>query len=87
MAGSLRHGELVDPALSLEAIVWRLFHNEGEVRVAASAPLSRGCRCSIDHYRSVLAQFPETERAEMRDDEGHIVVDCAFCSRLFEIDL
>lgn len=85
MAGSLRHDELLDPELSLEAIVWRLFHEEEEVRVARGAAIERGCRCTAEHYRSVLTRFPEAERAEMRDEEGMIVVDCAFCSRQFPI--
>ncbi len=87
LAGSTKHDELVDPELSLEALIWRLFHEEPEVRVEHGPDLSRGCRCSIDHYRSVIAQFPESERAEMRDDAGLIVVDCAFCSKLFEIEI
>lgn len=87
LAGSTRHEELVDPGLSIEALVWRLFHEEDEVRVELHSPLSRGCRCSIKHYQSVLAKFPEVERLDMRDEDGKIVVDCAFCSRLFEIPL
>lgn len=86
LAGSTRHDELTDSALSLESLVWRLFHDEEEIRVEPGAPLHRGCRCSIAHYQSVIARFPESERAAMRDDSGKIVVDCAFCSKLFEID-
>lgn len=85
MAGSIRHDELVDPDLSLEAIVWRLFHEEGEVRVVTSPPLTRGCRCSVEHYRGILAQFPESELREMRGDDGMIHVDCAFCSKIIPI--
>lgn len=87
MAGSVRHHELVDPALSLEQLIWRLFHEEQEVRVLAGADLKRGCRCTVEYYRSVLTGFPETERAEMRDESGDILVDCAFCSRQFRIDV
>ncbi len=87
MAGSIRHEELVDPALSLEALVWRLFHEEQEVRVEPLAHLSRGCRCSPEHYRDVLARFPDSERAEMRGPDGLIAVDCAFCSKIFRIDV
>ncbi len=86
LAGSTRPEELVDPDLSLEALVWRLFHDEPEVRVERGNRLDRGCRCSIEHYRSVLAKFPEADRAEMRGAGGLIEVDCAFCSKLFEID-
>jgi molecular chaperone Hsp33 len=87
LSGSIRHDELVDPNLSLEALAWRLFHEEPEVRVQPGATLARGCRCSIAHYEDVIARFPEDERSAMRNEAGLIVVDCAFCSRLFEIRL
>jgi molecular chaperone Hsp33 len=86
LAGSTRIEELVDADLSLEALVWRLFHEEQEILVERGNPLSRGCRCSIEHYQSVLRRFPEAERADMRNDQGTIEVDCAFCSRLFQIE-
>jgi molecular chaperone Hsp33 len=85
LGGSVRHEELVDPLLSLETLVWRLFHEEPEVRVERSGPLTRGCRCTLEHYESVIGRFPEDERAAMRDARGLIVIDCAFCSRLFEL--
>lgn len=87
MAGSIRHEELLDDTLTMEDIVWRLFHEEEEIRIDRGAPLSRGCRCSAAHYESVLSRFPEDERAEMRNEDGNIVVDCAFCSRQFAIAL
>ncbi len=86
LGGTVKHDELVDPELSLEAIVWRLFHEEEEVRIEGGASIERGCRCSIEHYQEVLAKFPEEDRVEMRDNEGKIVVDCAFCSRKFPIE-
>ena len=85
LAGSIRHGELVAQELSLEALVWRLFHEEGDIRAERGARLSRGCRCSIVHFEDVLARFPSQERAEMRNEEGIILVDCAFCSKIFPI--
>lgn len=85
LAGSARHEELVDPDLSLEMLAWRLFHEESEVLISTGAPITRGCRCSSEHYAAVIGKFPEDERAEMRNAAGVIVVDCAFCSRLFEI--
>ena len=85
LAGSLRHDELLDDELSLEAIAWRLFHEETEVRVQPGAAIARGCRCSVEHYRSVLERFPEDQRVEMRDPDGIVRVDCAFCSKQFEI--
>ncbi|MET0180029.1 MAG: Hsp33 family molecular chaperone HslO [Novosphingobium sp.] len=87
LGASLTHGELVDPALSLESILWRLFHEEREIRVERGRRLERGCRCSIQHYRQVIARFPPEERAEMRGDDGAITVECEFCSKKFRIDL
>ena len=87
LAGSIRHDELVDPALGLENVVWRLFHEEREIRVERGAGVSRGCRCSVEHYRQVIAKFPRDEREAMRDDAGRIVVDCAFCARDFVIEI
>jgi len=86
LAGSTRYDELVDRELSLEALVWRLFHEEDEVRVLPGAPLRRGCRCSVAHYNDVIGRFLEVDRFEMRDDDGTIKVDCAFCSKIFLID-
>jgi len=85
LAGTISHEELLDPALSLEAIAWRLFHEEAEVRTYGAVPLSRGCRCSSAHYAAIIARFPPEEQAAMRNEEGIIAVDCAFCSRSFAL--
>jgi molecular chaperone Hsp33 len=87
MAGSTRHDELVDAGLPLEDLLLRLFHEEREVRVAPLSSVSRGCRCTVEHYQSVLARFPEDQRAEMRDDDGTIPVDCAFCSKTIRVSI
>ena len=83
MAGSTRHEELLDSELSMEAMIWRLFHEEETVRVQTGVPLHRGCRCSIEHYEKVISRFGAEERDEMRNENGEILVDCHFCSRQF----
>jgi molecular chaperone Hsp33 len=87
LAETIRASELVDSDLNLESLLWRLFHEEEEVRVLPGVPLGKGCRCSHEHVRGVLARFGPDERAEMADDEGFISVDCEFCSRVFPIKL
>ena len=87
LAGSVKHDELLDRTLSMEGIVWRLFHEEDEIRVEAGSMMTRGCRCTVSHYQDVLGRFPETERAEMRNDDGLILVDCSFCSKVFSISV
>lgn len=85
LAGTISHDELLDPALSLEAIAWRLFHEEEEVRVQPGDALSRGCRCTAAHYETIIARFPVDEQEAMRGPDGIIAVDCAFCSKTFAL--
>lgn len=87
LSSTIRPEELGDPELPLEEIVWRLFHEEQEVRIEVGHGMSKGCRCDPDHIRDVIARFPATERAEMVDEKGDIVVNCEFCSRRFPISL
>jgi molecular chaperone Hsp33 len=86
MGGSIRPEELTDPELPLDDLIWRLFHEEEEVRTLAAISLSRGCRCDPDYVRSVIARFPADERDAMVGDDGLIRVDCAFCSSSFAIE-
>jgi molecular chaperone Hsp33 len=86
LGGSVTEDELVDAGLSLEALVWRLFHEEREVRVLQGDRIARGCRCSVVHFEEVIARFPKEDRNDMRDENGIIRVDCAFCSREFLIE-
>ena len=86
LAETLSAGELTDATISLEALVWRLYHDEDEVRVVQGDKLARGCRCDPDYLASVIARFPAEDRAEMVDAAGKVVIDCAFCSRQFAID-
>ena len=86
LAATIQPDELTDADLSLEGLLWRLF-NEDEVRVLPEIAISRGCRCSEAHILNVLGQFPEEERAEMRNADGVIAVDCEFCSRQFLLEI
>ena len=87
MARTLSDAELTDPGLPMTDIAWRLFHEDGEIRVQEARPISKGCRCEIGHIRNVLSRFPESERAQMADAAGIISVDCAFCSKIFPVTL
>lgn len=83
---TLHADELTDVALPLSSLLWRLF-NEDEVRTHPAVALARGCRCDPVHIRSVIARFPEDERADMADEGGQIHVDCEFCARRFSLDV
>ena len=85
LAETIRANELVDPTLALTSLLWRLFHEEAEVRVLEGIPLTKGCRCSPEYVREVIARFGPEERRAMVDADGLISVDCEFCSRVFPI--
>ncbi|MFC3442644.1 Hsp33 family molecular chaperone HslO [Sphingobium rhizovicinum] len=87
LAETLKPEELTDPALPLTDILWRLFHEEEEVRVTEAVGLAKGCRCDLAHIRDVIGRFSVDERVEMADAQGVIGVDCAFCSRIFPLAL
>ena len=87
LSGTMGADELCDPALPLEEIVWRLFHEEDEVLIEKGFALAKGCRCDMAHIRDVIAKFPPEDRADMADETGDIIVDCEFCSRRFPITL
>ncbi|MCY7397629.1 MAG: Hsp33 family molecular chaperone HslO [Sphingomonas bacterium] len=87
LAGSVKPEELTDRTLALDDLMWRLFHEEEEVRTLEPVALSKGCRCSPDYIASVIARFPVEEQADMVGEDGMIRVDCEFCSTSFPIAL
>ena len=87
LAETIKASELTAGDLPLSDLLWRLFHEEEEIRVLATVPLSKGCRCSFEHIRDVISRFAAEERADMVDSDGFISVDCEFCSRVFPISL
>jgi molecular chaperone Hsp33 len=82
LIGTVEDVELIDPDLSSERLLYRLFHERG-VRVFAPAPLRAQCSCSRDAVSSMLKSFAPKERAEMVKD-GKVVVTCEFCSSVYE---
>lgn len=84
LADTVADHELVDMALPLSDLVWRLFHDDAP-RVTPEVAIEQGCRCSEAHVRSVLEQFSEADLMEMREADGRVKVDCAFCAQSFAI--
>ncbi len=77
--------ELIDPTLSGERLLFRLFNERG-VRVYQPTPLAAVCRCSAEGVDAMLRSFPPEEVKEMVGDDGMIGVTCEFCStkRVFD---
>ena len=74
--------ELIDPDLSGERLLYRLFHERG-VRVFRPLPLRAQCSCSREAVSSMLKSFAPDDRAGMVKD-GKVVVTCEFCSSVYQ---
>jgi molecular chaperone Hsp33 len=85
LAGTVEDHELVDPALSTERLLYRLFHERG-VTVYGAGPLRHACRCSREGIELMLRGFSVQERKDMVGDDGRIGVTCEFCSTHRDFD-
>ena len=75
---TLQDVELIDPAVSSEQLLYRLFHERG-VRVYPSRTLAARCSCSRDGVTEMLKNFSQDDRDHMIEN-GKITVTCEFCS-------
>ncbi len=82
--GTLADDELVDPMISPETLLFRLFHEDG-VRLEGAKTLTAVCRCSKDRIAGMLASFDPAERADMVEDDGKIHVTCEYCAKVYEL--
>ena len=73
--------ELIDPAISSERLLYRLFHERG-VRVFRSAELRAQCSCSREGVGAMLRSFSADDRAHMVEN-GAISVTCEFCNATY----
>lgn len=70
--------ELVDPELSAERLLFRLYHEPG-VRLFEPQTLIERCTCSAERVEQMINDFSDEERRDMTVD-GQIEVVCEFCS-------
>jgi molecular chaperone Hsp33 len=76
--------ELIDPALSHERLIYRLFHERG-VRVFRTQDVVAQCSCSRERITEMLTSFPEDDREHMVEN-GRISVTCEFCNAKYVVD-
>ena len=79
LAATTEAHELIDPTLSAERLLYRLYHERG-VRVFEPTRLASACRCSAEGVDAMLRSFPPEELRHMIGDDGMIGVTCEFCS-------
>ena len=61
LAATVEDHELVDPTLSSERLLYRLFHERG-VAVFEAGSIREACRCSEDRIRAMLRGFLQEDR-------------------------
>lgn len=83
-AKSAQDHELVDPAISAERLLLRLF-NQHDVRVFDPFSLTARCHCSIPRIETILKQFGDDDRQSMIEN-GTINVTCEFCNTQYKFD-
>ncbi|WP_447909176.1 Hsp33 family molecular chaperone [Brevundimonas bullata] len=82
---TLGDDELIDPTITPEILLFRLFHEDG-VRLEGAQTLSAVCRCSKERLVTVMQSFPPEDRADMVEDDGMIHATCEYCSTVYKID-
>jgi len=82
---SMTSEELLDPAVSADRLLYRLYHETG-VRVFDGRPLRFHCRCSRERVANTLASFSAADLQDMKTDEGLIVATCEFCRTDYTFD-
>ncbi len=82
---TLAEDELLDPLITPEILLFRLFHEDG-VRIFPAKPLTAFCRCSKERVIGMLGAFPESDRADMIEDDGLIHVTCEYCSKTYVLE-
>lgn len=78
MMGSSTPAELIDPQLSPDQLLFRLFHEDG-VRVYTPHRVSAGCRCSRERVARMLRVLPRAEIQDLKIEDT-VIVTCEFCN-------
>lgn len=82
---TLADDELLDPTITPETLLFRLFHEDG-VRLEDSRALVAQCRCSRERIAGMLTSFDPAERADMVEADGRIRVTCEYCATVYELE-
>lgn len=82
---TLSDAELIDPALTTDTLLYRLFHEDG-VRVVETHNVNANCRCSRERLLDTLKSFDQKALQDMAED-GVISAKCEFCATDYKFPL
>lgn len=81
LMGTIEDDELIDAAVGVHGLLYRLFHERG-VRVFEAQGVHEQCTCSRRKVRAVIGSLSAGERAGAVRD-GRIEITCEFCSTVY----
>ncbi len=84
LVSTVQPGELTDPEVGAERLLYRLFHERG-AKVYPPVPVFDRCSCSRERLGEVLQGFTAEEISNSVED-GEIAVQCEFCSTAYRFD-
>lgn len=84
LTDSLQEKEIFDTQLSLQDILYRLFH-EHQVAVNKESEYHFGCRCSRDKLFTTLSNM-KSEDLDSLVEDGKITATCNFCGQTYSFD-
>jgi len=82
---TLTDAELIDPDVTTERLLYRLFHESG-VRAVETTPVLAKCKCSRARLLDTLKSFETTALEDMAED-GVISANCEFCAAEYQFPL
>ncbi len=85
LLSTLGDDELVDPDISPERLLFRLYHETG-VRVFTPQSLEERCTCSPERIEDMLANSFSPKGREEMIKNGEIEVTCEFCSTTYNFN-
>ncbi len=85
LGATVEDHEILDPTLSPERLLIRLFHEE-QVRAFPANRIKAFCQCSRERVEDLLKRFPADRVAEMAQDDGTVSVTCEFCNSEYSFD-
>ena len=82
---TLTDAELIDPDLTMNRLLYRLFNEDG-VRVVETHEVKADCRCSRERLLDTLKSFDAAALDDMAED-GIILANCEFCATEYKFPL
>lgn len=79
LAETVEDHELLDPMLTCEELLLRLFHEEG-VRVFRSNAIRAQCRCSRERSQGLLRMLTDDDFDHLSLPDGSVQIRCEFCN-------